>query len=119
MKKTKRKEYYQGNKEKMQKRLREYNKNRSEDEENYAKIMNKNILDTNRKKKKEYMKNYYYKNFTKKYHDRLCYFQTLKLLKLSEISLRSFRRHLIIIFIEITWQYQNHFYCSFPPLLNK
>ena len=52
MKKTKRKEYYQGNKEKMQKRLREYNKNLSEDEENYAKIMNKNILDTNRKKKK-------------------------------------------------------------------
>ena len=64
-KKTSAKTYYQINKEKLQKRSREYYRNLFEDEDfkkrNYANTKNENMLGTDRERKKECMKNYHYK----------------------------------------------------------
>ena len=61
-KKTRAKNYYQVTKEKWQKRSREYYSKLSEDEKIDANIRNKNMSGEDRERKKEFMKNYYYKN---------------------------------------------------------
>ena len=62
--KTKAKNHYQANKEKLKERLQVYYRNLSEDKlkkRNYASIRNKNMSDGDREIKKECTRNYYYK----------------------------------------------------------
>ena len=61
-KKTRAKNYYQVTKEKWSKRSREYYRKLSEDEKIDANIRNENMSDEDRERKKEFMKNCYYKN---------------------------------------------------------
>ena len=62
--KTKAKNYYQGKKEKLQERSREYYRYLPEDEKikkrNYPNNGNKNMSEKERGRKKEYMRNHYY-----------------------------------------------------------
>ena len=63
--KAKAKNYYQTNKEKLQKTLWEYNRNLSEDEKlkkrNYASSRYKNMSDIDNKERKIYIKTYYFR----------------------------------------------------------
>ena len=77
-KKTKTKNYYSTNNEKLQEKSREYHKNLSEDEKikkkiknkkrKYAKNRRKNNSDEVRGRKREYMRNYYHKKCVKSFN---------------------------------------------------